>query len=148
MFKGGRELIYMMAKKSTKMEMEEREEKILELVAQGFSRRQIGERISASYNCTHLAACKQYDKLLKNMKNTSDEEKESIRTVLLQRYEYLYRQALANNQVKSASEIIDKTAKLVGLYEKQSGKEEVPEIFISGRSDLKVVPKDKDAKEK
>lgn len=137
-----------MSRKSTKAEMEKREREILELLSQGFSRGDIGERLAPKYNCTPLAITKQYDKVVKNLRITDEGEKENARAVNLQRFEFLYQQAVREGQKKVAADIIEKHGKLLGLYERGAQKEEVPQIFIQGKPDLAVVPKEKDAKEK
>lgn len=130
--------------------MAEREEKILDLLSRGFSRNQVGEAISAQYNCTHLAAVKQYDKIVRRARVVGEDEKEDARTVIISRYDFLYQEAVNNGQIKTAADVLEKKMKALGLYDKQAGKEEAPQILITGKPDLTVVPgkDDKDAKEK
>jgi len=128
-----------MSKKSTKEEMKVREGKIIAYMEKGYGRQEISEKISFIYRCTKLAVCKQYDKLVKDMRVTTSEEKESARAVYLNRYEFLYRQAVERNQLKSAGEIIDKQSKLLGLYDKEQTAEKPPKITISPKPKLAVV---------
>lgn len=129
-----------MSKKSTKTEMIEREDRIVALIGQGMSRKAIGDLIASEYGCTPLAACKQYDNLIKEIQVVTTQERETTRSVLLQRYEHLYREALSRGNYKTASDVLDKQAKLLGLYDRDAVKEEAPKIVIKGKPDLKVVP--------
>lgn len=133
-------IYYMGKKKSTKLEMLEREREIIKLIGLGYGRKAIGTQIASSYKCTELAGCKQYDKVVKSLKIVSSEEREDARSVFMQRYEYLYSEAVSKRNYKTAGDIIDKQSKLLGLYDKDAVKEEAPKIEIF-RKPLAVVPK-------
>jgi hypothetical protein len=129
-----------MGKKSTKFEMKARETEILKYISEGLSRQEISEKLHRIYKCTPTAAAKQYDKLVKSMKITTVEEKEMARSIFIQRYEFLYKTAVAKNNLKTAGELIDKQSKLLGLYDKDAVKEVAPSITIHPKAKLKVVP--------
>lgn len=120
--------------------MQKRETEILKLISFGYGRKHVCEEIAERFKCTQLAAEKQYDKLLKSLHITDTSQKEDARSVFIQRYEYLFKTAVQNKNLKTASDIIDKQAKLLGLYDKDGMREEAPQIIISGKPDLQVVP--------
>lgn len=131
----------MSTKKSTKIEMARREDDIIKLMSAGYGRQAISVEIAGMYECTELAAAKQYDKIVKSLKINTPEEKECARAVFMQRYEFLYTTAVEKNNLKTAGEIIDKQSKLLGLYDKDAVREEAPKIQIFGKQPLAVVPK-------
>ena len=127
--------------KSTQTQMKRRERRIVELIAQGCTRQEVGDMIAAEFKCTPLAGAKQYDKLIKSLMINTTEDRETQRAVFLTRFEQLFKRALEKENFKTASEIIEKQAKLMGLYDKDAVREAPPSIRITGPKPLEVVPK-------
>lgn len=128
--------------KASKMQMKQREADILELLNQGHSRSDIGKLLCEKYFCTPNAIERQHDNIIKKWVEANKDQVDEAKAQYILRLGHLYQKAYRQGQIKLASDIIEKQAKLMGLYNpKVENIKETPKINIIERNaPLAVVP--------
>lgn len=131
---------YSMGRKSNKVIMAAREKLITELISQGYTRKNIIQIVSEKFETTELSIAKQYDRMIQELKIDSASMREEARIKFMQRFEYLYQLSLKEKKLKTAMDIVERQAKLLGLYDKVTAeKEQAPTIEII-ENDANVLP--------
>lgn len=122
--------------KASKLQMAERKTIILKLIGQGRSRSEISKELAPKYGVSEQSIERQYDKAINELTELHTDNMEDIRTEYLLQLRDLYRKAYNDESWKIASEIIEKQAKLMGMYkDKQEDKKQAPTIHIIERDD-------------
>ena len=130
-----------MGQKAGKLEMREREEKILDLIGKGFSRAEISKVLAPEYRVSRQSIEKQYDKTIKSWAKDNSSLKEETKAVYLQQLSDLYKRAYEAGHWKAAGELVEKQAKLHGMYQPKAVEAEKPAtIKIMEKGSLEVVP--------
>ena len=127
--------------KASKNEMRERENDIVSLVALGFNRGDISKELAPKHRVSEKSIERQYDNIISNWVKVDRLQQENARAAYIFQLNKLYKDAYAAGQWKVAADIVEKQAKMMGLYlPKAQELEEKPTINIVPRS-LAVVPK-------
>lgn len=128
-------------KRASKKEMAQREQDICQLIAIGLKRTDISDELAAKYKVSKIAIERQYDRIINDWITEEKDKLDLAKAQYIMQLRHLHQKAVEAGQWKTAAEIVEKQAKMMGLYNiKSQTQEDKPEINIVPRS-LTVVPK-------
>lgn len=128
-------------KRADKKEMAEREHQICLMISIGFKRSEIAKELAPMFKVSERSIERQYDQIITNWIEVDKNKLDQAKAGYIMQLSHLYKKAYDAGQWKVASEIVEKQAKMMGLYTpKAQTEEERPSINIVPRG-LTVVPK-------
>lgn len=128
-------------KRAGKSEMAQREQEICALIALGFKRVEIATELATKFKCSKKSIERHYDKIIKTWIDLEKDKLDTAKAQYILQLRHLHKKAVEAGQWKVAAEIVEKQAKMMGIYQpKAQSQEEKPAINIVPRS-LAVVPK-------
>ena len=129
-------------KRASRKEMYLREQEIVSLIAIGFTRADIAEQLAPKFKVSNKTVERQYDSIIESWVLNDKDQIDQAKANYIMRLEGLYQKACKDKMWKTASEIIEKQAKIMGIYSpKAATKEAAPTINIVSKNGLSVVPK-------
>lgn len=134
--------------KATKLDMINREKRIMELMANGADKTSLVEAVAKEFKIATRTVENQYQQVIKKMEKLVEEDRSELRANLMARQEAIYKRALETGALKVALDSTTAQAKLAGLNEKIEKSPERPKMITLKEKDfsgsLKAVPSDKD----
>ena len=129
-------------KRASRKDMHLREQEIVGLIAIGLARADISEKLAEKFRISRKSIERQYDNIIENWVTIDKDKIDQAKANYIMRLEGLYIKAYNDKQWKIAAEIIEKQAKIMGVYSpKAQTEDKAPTINILPKGGLAVVPK-------
>lgn len=105
---------------NTKIQRNQRLERILNLLKEGYSRKLVKSTIQQEYSISDSQLDKDFMLVNEMLIQSNKDNADSLKIILNDRLECLYDKALQSNKIDTCLKVIDQQSKLNGLYvEKQ-----------------------------
>lgn len=123
--------------KAGKLEMAERDSKIIDLMGKGLSCAEICKLLAPLYKVSEKSIQRQYYMICNEaVQGLSEEKKNEYRAEAIARSDYAYKAAIAEGNLKQALDATNLKAKLTGLYEKTDNVESKPTVINIQQKDF------------
>ena len=130
-----------MSKRATNAELHEREQLIIENLQNNVKVSVICELLAEKYNCSTSAIRKQYEKIMKELRAGTKEDKELLRSQMSLQMDLAYEMAKDKKNSKVMIDAIKEKARLHGLYDREeTAKDEMPDFIEYGEKDFSKGP--------